>query len=99
VKSRITQRSKILQLLREREGGWVPSYELAGIALQYGARVLELRRAGYNIENRMQEVDGQTYGAFRLVPTGDQTSLFDAGLEARPRTQGHWLESQPRRSL
>jgi hypothetical protein len=99
VKSRITQRAKILQLLQECEGRWVPSYELAAIALQYGARVLELRRQGYRIENKLQDVDGETHGAFRLVPTGGQASLFDAGLEARPQACGHWLEVQPRRSL
>ncbi len=77
----------------------MPSYDLASIALQYGARVLELRRAGYKIENKVQDVNGQTRGAFRLVvPAASQARLFEAP-EARPRTQGHWLEPQPQRSL
>ncbi len=94
-----TQRGKILQRLQEREGRWVPSYELAAIALQYGARVLELRRMGHNIENKAQHINGQVHGAFRLVPSKGQAKLFDATPQARPRTQGHWLEAQPQRSL
>jgi hypothetical protein len=77
----------------------VPSYELASIALQYGARVLELRRQGHKIENKLQDVDGETHGAFRLVSAGGQANLFDAGLEAQPQRRGHWLEHQPQRSL
>ncbi len=99
MRTRPTQRAAILRLLEERKGQWVPSYELAGIALQYGARVLELRRAGYAIENKAQHINGQAHGAFRLVQSKGQAKLFDAALEARPRTQEHWLEAQPQRSL
>lgn len=99
MKSRTTQRGRILRLLEENSNQWVPSYRLAEIALQYGARVLELRRAGYRIENKLQDVDGETHGAFRLVPAASQANLFDAGLDARPPTPDHWLEAQPRRSL
>lgn len=77
----------------------MPSYELAAIALQYGARVLELRRMGHTIENKMQDVNGKTYGAFRLVPAASQASLFDTELEAQPRRQEHWLEPQPQGRL
>ena len=76
-----TQRGKILQLLRERQGGWVPSYELAGIALQYNARVLELRRAGHNIENKAQHIGGQVHGAFRLLAPQVQPPLFEEDSE------------------
>ena len=93
-----TQRSRVLRLLQESSNQWVPSYRLAEIALQYGARVYELRKQGYKIDNKMQDVNGKTYGAFRLVPAASQASLFEAP-EARPRTQGHWLEPQPQRSL
>ena len=93
-----TQRSRVLRLLQESSNQWVPSYRLAEIALQYGARVYELRKQGYKIDNKMQEVNGQTHGAFRLVvPAASQARLFEAP-EARPQ-QGHWLEAQPRRSL
>lgn len=88
VRNRDTQRGRILQLLKENSGRWVPSYELANIALQYGARVLELRRQGYKIENKMQDVNGKTYAAFRLVvPAASQARLFETACEA-PGTRG-----------
>ena len=99
VKQRQTQRDRIFRLLQSRAGQWIPSYELAAIALQYGARVLELRRIGHTIENKAQHVNGQVHGAFRLVPSNGQAKLFDAAPEARPRTREHWLEAQPQRSL
>ena len=89
MRNRTTQRQRILQLLREREGGWVPSPELAAIALQYNARVLELRRQGYNIENKAQHVNGQVHGAFRLVLPKEQGQLFP---QQRIEKGGHWLE-------
>ena len=94
MRNRTTQHQRILQLLREREGGWVPSYELAAIALQYNARVLELRRQGYNIENKAQHVNGQVHGAFRLVLPKEQGQLFP---QQRKEKGGHWLEVVGRR--
>jgi len=49
-----TQSDKILELLRERGSSGVKCFEIPnnlGI-LQYGARVLELRRKGFNIINK-----------------------------------------------
>lgn len=77
MKQRQTQRDRIFRLLQSRAGQWVPSYELAAIALQYGARVLELRRIGHNIENKARHVNGQVHGAFRLVLPKEQGKLFD----------------------
>ena len=94
MRSRDTQRDKILRLLREREGCWVPSYELAAIALQYGARVLELRRMGHDIENRAQHINGQVHGAFRLVLPKEQGQLFAQQPKAE---RGHWVEVFGRR--
>ena len=81
MRSRTTQRDRLLRFLEQNAGQWVPSYELAAIALQYNARVLELRRAGYNIENKAQHVDGQIHSAFRLVPAGGQAKLFEEPQE------------------
>jgi hypothetical protein len=61
------QRGSILSLLLQNRGKWIPSYRLSAIALQYGARVKELRDAGYTIENRTQRADGQVHGSFCLV--------------------------------
>lgn len=49
---RPTQRQRILEVLRERTGRWVPAYDLAQVALQFCARIAELRRDGHTIENR-----------------------------------------------
>lgn len=61
-----TQRNKILALLLERRG-WVPTPEIASIALQYSARILELRRAGYVIENKLETTETGAHSWFRLV--------------------------------
>ena len=87
VRSRTTQRERILQALQECPGQWVPSYELAAIALQYGARIYELRKQGYLIENKAQDVNGQVHSAFRLVPAASQARLFETACEG-PGTRG-----------
>lgn len=93
MRSRDTQRGRILHLLESRRGEWVPSYELSDIALQYGARVLELRRAGYQIENKAQHVNGEVHGAFRLVLPKEQGRLFPKP-ELEEGQHQHYLEVQ-----
>ena len=97
MRNRTTQRTRILRLLQSRVGQWVPSYELAAIALQYSARVHELRRQGYNIENKAQNVNGQVHGAFRLVLPKEQGRLFERLPAAVQEEKQHWLEVQPNR--
>jgi hypothetical protein len=55
-----TQRDRILRLLTSRVDQWVPLPEILDLQIgQYNARILELRRAGYNIENKkMRSQDG-----------------------------------------
>jgi len=64
-----TQRGTILRLLIEARGGWVSSPEIAACAQQYNARIFELRKLGFCIENRTETVPGT--GArrswFRLI--------------------------------
>lgn len=59
------QKAAVLNLLLKHRGDWVPAYRLAELALQYSARVKELRDAGY--VNRTERVGGKVHGAFRLV--------------------------------
>ena len=66
--SRNTQRSRILAPLIRAHGEWVPSPELAAIALQYNARLFELKKLGFRIENRREKRDGKFLSWFRLVP-------------------------------
>jgi hypothetical protein len=61
------QKAEILALLQSRPNQWIPVYEIARIALQYNARLKELREEGHDIENKIMEVvDGQKHTAFRL---------------------------------
>jgi hypothetical protein len=89
--SSATQRGRILNLLISARGGWVPLPEIAACAAQYNARIFELRRLNFQIENRTKEIDSVRQSWFRLVPTsstppaaerdGDTKSLARAPLE------------------
>jgi hypothetical protein len=62
--NRGTQKQRMLEKLQANYGQWVPLPEILALGIaQYGARLFELRRAGYEIENR-QEGD---HSWFRLV--------------------------------
>jgi len=55
-------------LLAAANGGWVglPAILDLRIAL-YTTRILELRRSGYEIENRTETIDGIRHSWYRLV--------------------------------
>jgi hypothetical protein len=64
------QRARLLAPLIEARGGWVglPTILALGIA-QYNTRFYELRRLGFQIENRKQRgSDGVVHSYFRLLP-------------------------------
>lgn len=65
-----TQRQKVLEVLVAARGSEVPSYSLSRIALQYNARLKELRRAGLYIVSRTVWRDGKRLGFFRLLQQG-----------------------------
>lgn len=65
--SRQTQCERILRLLLDAHGSWVALPEIMACAAQYNARIFSLRRAGHNIENRTQEVNGECHSWYRLV--------------------------------
>jgi hypothetical protein len=66
-----TQESRILWLLQAAWPTWTPAPELARISLQYNARIFSLRRKkGWQIESRVQIVDGVRHGSFRLARPG-----------------------------
>jgi hypothetical protein len=62
-----TQKEEILDLLLRNRGNWIPSYSLSAVALQYNARVKELRDAGYKVENKTERHGRQVHGSFRLI--------------------------------
>ena len=76
MRNRSSQRDRILRRLEEREGRWVPLYEILPLAAQYGARLFELRRMGYRIENRVERCNGVVRSWFRLVAPQVQPELF-----------------------
>lgn len=63
-----TQRGRILALLIEARGQWVAGPQIFRLAAQYSARIHELRKLGFRIENKTATVDGQRHSWFRLVP-------------------------------
>jgi hypothetical protein len=64
--TRGSQRSQILGLLIAARGDWVPLLTIRDCAVQYNARIFELRRLGFRIENKIREVDGVRRSWFRL---------------------------------
>ncbi len=65
---RKTQSAAILRLLIDAHGSWVPLPEILKLGIaQYNARILELRRLGFTIENKTQGVNGARHSWFRLL--------------------------------
>jgi hypothetical protein len=64
--TRLTQCDRILELLKGRDK--VPLPELLALRIsQYGARIRELRRRGYQIESGSDWQGGKRYTSFRLL--------------------------------
>jgi hypothetical protein len=63
-----TQRAAILRLLIDARGAWVPLPQILALGIaQYNARLWELRRLGFVIENKSESVDGVRHSWYRLV--------------------------------
>jgi hypothetical protein len=66
----LTQKVILLRLLLGAKGRWIPLPEILSLGLaQYSARIFELRRDGYVIENRTEHdaASGAIHSWFRLV--------------------------------
>jgi hypothetical protein len=87
-----TQRAAILRLLIDARDSWVPLPKIMALAAQYNTRILELRRMGFDIENRTQRVDGVRRSWFRLVSSPASPPNPEAKPESdwqdRPRVTG-----------
>jgi hypothetical protein len=91
-----TQSAAILRLLIEARGAWVPLPQIIACAAQYSARVCELRKQGFRIENRTErQPDGARHSWFRLVrgdtrfnPTPKPAPVEQPSWEDRPRVTG-----------
>ena len=88
-----TQRDKILGVLVSARGGWVPLPEITALAAQYNARLHELRRLGFHIENRIRDMDGTRHSWFRLAKASKaRGSLELLPVPQRPIQQGLFPE-------
>ena len=64
-----SQKNRLRALFKSRPNQDIPLPEILRMGLaQYNTRVLELRREGMNIENRIQPRDGVRHSFFRYVP-------------------------------
>lgn len=60
-------RAKVLDLLERFRGEWVPLTAILRLGVaQYNARILELRRAGFPIENKTEWSGGRKISFFQL---------------------------------
>jgi hypothetical protein len=63
-----TRRARILRVLIDARGALVPLPEIEACAALYNARLFELRRLGFHIENRTERDDaGAVHSRYRLV--------------------------------
>src|SRR5271157_5030759 len=63
-----TQRTRILRLLSDARGGWVPLPEILALGIaQYNSRIWDLRKLGLTIENRTETIEGVRHSWFRLA--------------------------------
>ncbi len=88
----MSQREKLLRLLQEH-GGWVDLGSILELKIaQYSARILDLRRKGYRIENRvLRHSDGQVHSSFRLLPSEPaQRELGLCGTGGGRESPGSW---------
>lgn len=88
-----TQRARILRLLIDADGAWVPLPEIMACAAQYNARVLELRRLGFTIENKTEHVDRARHSWFRLIAS--PTSRPPEPKPEPPKPSPEW-QDRPR---
>jgi len=73
-----TQRARILSLLLDAHGGEIPLTEILALGIaQYNARIFELRRTGFDIRNRVEEIDGVRQSWYWLI-RGERASKPDA---------------------
>ncbi len=78
--ARENQRAAILTLLMAAHGDWVPLPQILALGIaQYNARIYELRRLGFRITNRIEEVDGIRRSWYRL-----ESGVPNDRLQSRP---------------
>ncbi len=79
-----SQTDRVIALLLEHRGHEVPAPELAKIGLQYASRIWSARRAGYIIENRIERVNGQIHGFYKLTACPGESAVSNSNLDTVP---------------
>jgi hypothetical protein len=88
-----SQQSRLLDTLASVRGEWVPLPRILELKIsQFGARILELRRLGYRIVNRTENVNGKRHSWYRLEPGSrdsgikpERTAVSSPGTESFPQ--------------
>lgn len=93
-----TQTERIVALLRERRGQWVPLTDVLALRIsQYSARIFQARHElGLNIENRVEIVNGEKHSWFRLVEDREPAPV---PAVTRPSSTRPVLTSAEKRSI
>jgi hypothetical protein len=79
-------RQAILDRLVAERGGWVPAIELSRLSIQYSARIHEIRKLGFAVENRTEHVAGKVHGFYRLALGVSQPAVKPAEIP-QPKPQ------------
>jgi hypothetical protein len=91
------QRARILRLLLDAKGTWVPLPQILELHIsQFGARILELRRLNFRIENKTERDDsGVIHSWYRLVSDAPEAEIPESNpskpapeWKDRPRLTG-----------
>ncbi len=66
---KMSQRSSMKQIFLDNPNIWIPLPRILNLHIaQFGARILELRREGMNIENKIQVIHGQRCSWYKYTP-------------------------------
>jgi len=94
---RHNQGARLLRLFLDSHGAWIPLPEILKLGIaQFGARIFELRRLGFQIENETHRDDsGVIHSRYRLVRSEPERAPT-ADADSQPRF--HRTMSRARRS-
>jgi hypothetical protein len=86
------QEQRILWLLHSSYPQWTPAPVLSRISLQYCRAISSLRKAGWEIENKILTQGGRRFGFYRLGSPGSaQAPLTKAMTEPNQDPQANLL--------